>query len=183
MLPARRSGVSPGSPRGRRAITDLTRGVGGPTAAIIAVHNPSIRVEVVDKDPRRIRQWNSPHLPIQEPGLNDLVRVARDGARTMRRTGHDAAAKTEATRAPNLIFTGDAHASIAKADLIFLAVNTPTKRLGRGAGRAANMASFDAAANEVARWARPGTIIVEKSTVPCGTAQRIRHMVRSPGGE
>jgi UDPglucose 6-dehydrogenase len=153
--------------------------VGGPTAAIIALHNPSIRVEVVDKDPRRIRQWNSPHLPIHEPGLNDLVRVARDGARTMRRTSHDPATKPEAIRAPNLIFTLDAHSSIAKADLIFLAVNTPTKTLGHGAGRATNMASFDAAANEVARFARPGTIVVEKSTVPCGTAKRIRHMVET----
>lgn len=53
--------------------------VGGPTAAVLALKNPSIQVTVVDRDDRRIRRWNSRHLPIYEPGLAEVVRIARDG--------------------------------------------------------------------------------------------------------
>jgi UDPglucose 6-dehydrogenase len=55
--------------------------IGGPTAAIIAYQNPRVRVTVVDKDEARIRRWNSKHLPIYEPGLEEIVRIARDGTR------------------------------------------------------------------------------------------------------
>ena len=78
---------------------------------------------------------------------------------------------------PNLFFTTDSQTSLAKADVVMLAVNTPTKTFGVGGGRATNMTTFDAAAKEVALYARPGTIIVEKSTVPCGTAETIREIV------
>jgi UDPglucose 6-dehydrogenase len=61
--------------------------------------------------------------------------------------------------------------------MIMLAVNTPTKTFGLGAGRATNMAAIDEAVRQIAIYAKPGAIIVEKSTVPCGTAQRIRNMV------
>ncbi|EED18188.1 UDP-glucose dehydrogenase [Talaromyces stipitatus ATCC 10500] len=149
--------------------------VGGPTAAVIALHNPHIRVDVLDKDPRRVRRWNSPHLPIYEPGLVDIVRVSRDGASARLRDA--SVADTPVDRIPNLFFTTDSQTSLAKADVVMLAVNTPTKTFGVGGGRATNMTTFDAAAKEVALYARPGTIIVEKSTVPCGTAQRVRKML------
>jgi UDPglucose 6-dehydrogenase len=150
----------------------------------MALHNPSIHVDVLDKDQRRIRRWNSPHLPIHEAGLNEIVRVARDGARISSRghkvgleTGRDRPPVAPSDRLPNLVFTCDSQASIARADMVLLAVNTPTKTFGVGAGRATNMTAFDAVAKEVALYAKPGTIIVEKSTVPCGTAQRVRQMV------
>lgn len=57
--------------------------------------------------------------------------------------------------------------------MIFLAVNTPTKTFGQGAGRATNMNAVDGAVRDIATHAKDGVIIVEKSTVPCGTAQRI----------
>lgn len=151
---------------------------GGPTAAVIALHNPHIRVDVLDKDPRRVRRWNSPHLPIYESGLIDIVRVSRDGAKTVLRAPADKETQSPSTEhIPNLFFTTDSQTSLAKADMVMLAVNTPTKTFGIGCGRATNMTTFDAAAKEVALYARPGTIIVEKSTVPCGTAQRVRKMV------
>ncbi|KAL1968976.1 hypothetical protein VTN77DRAFT_810 [Rasamsonia byssochlamydoides] len=160
--------------------------VGGPTAAVIALHNPSIRVDVLDKDQLRIRRWNSPHLPIHESGLNDIVRVTRDGARISSRgnkvgleAGRDEPPVVPSDRLPNLFFTCDSQASISRADMVLLAVNTPTKTFGVGAGRATNMTAFDAAAKEVALHAKPGTIIVEKSTVPCGTAQRVRQMLNA----
>ena len=148
---------------------------GGPTAAVIALHNPQIRVEVLDKDPRRIQQWQSSHLPIHEPGLDNIVRVARDGAYMSAHNGSEYPSR----RPANLFFTCDSEGSISKADMVLLAVNTPTKMFGMGGGRATNMGIFDLAIGDIAKYAKPGVIIVEKSTVPCGTAQRVRKMVCS----
>ena len=157
--------------------------IGGPTAAVIALQNPTIRVEVVDRDQRRIDRWNSPHLPIHEPGLSRIVRLTRDGSADTR--NGESASQGESMeggslpgRSPNLFFTTDSPDSISQADMIFLAVNTPTKTSGVGAGRATNMTALDGSVKDVALYAKPGTVIVEKSTVPCGTAQRIRQMVR-----
>lgn len=153
--------------------------VGGPTAAVMALHNPSISVEVLDRDPVRIRQWNSPHLPVHEPGLIDVVRVTRDGAEIVNQETTSLVSATRLKRRANLFFTSDSVTSISRADVIMLAVNTPTKTFGLGAGRATNMSAIDEAVRQIAIYAKPGAIIVEKSTVPCGTAQRIRHLVRT----
>lgn len=161
-----------------------SRWIGGPTAAVIALHNPKVGVEVLDRDQRRIERWNSTHLPIHEPGLNKIVRLTRDGA--IIKTGADDKPASQSVqdenapasrRGPNLFFTCDTEVSISTADMIFLAVNTPTKTSGVGAGRATNMTALDGAVKDVALYAKPGTVIVEKSTVPCGTAQRIRNTV------
>ncbi|KAL2424201.1 UDP-glucose 6-dehydrogenase [Exophiala dermatitidis] len=158
--------------------------VGGPTAAVMALHHPAIAVDVLDRDPQRIAQWSSAHLPIHEPGLNNVVRVARDGACasiSRRSTGDELGMSVtgsnetlQQSRDPNLFFTTNTADSISRADMIFLAVNTPTKTSGVGAGRATNMTALDGAVKDIARYAKPGAIIVEKSTVPCGTAQRVR---------
>lgn len=58
-----------------------------------------------------------------------------------------------------------------------LAVNTPTKKSGLGAGRATDLSSFELAARDIATYAKPGAILVEKSTVPVGTATMIRRLV------
>ncbi|KAK4940257.1 hypothetical protein LTR10_019577 [Elasticomyces elasticus] len=157
--------------------------VGGPTAAVLALYNPDVRIEVLDRDQRRIDRWQSGHLPIHEPGLNNIVRATRDASR---RTGQDEAQDAEdVRRQPNLFFTTNSQESISNADMILLAVNTPTKMDGVGAGRATNMRALDGSVNDVALYAKPGTILVEKSTVPCGTAQRIRKTLDSlrPGEE
>lgn len=98
--------------------------VGGPTCAVIASKNPDIEVTVVDLSQSRIDAWNSSRLPIYEPGLQDVVEIARDGLES---------------RKPNLFFSTDIRGAIQKADLIFISVNTPTKMVGIGAGRAANI--------------------------------------------
>ncbi|RAL05531.1 UDP-glucose dehydrogenase [Aspergillus ibericus CBS 121593] len=144
-----------------------TNSTGGPTAAILALYNPSVEVTVLDRDPRRIQGWKSSHLPVHEPSLYNVVRATRDGS--------DMANANEAfsKRQPNLFFTCDSM-TIAQADMVFLAVNTPTKTFGLGAGRATDMTAVDGAVQEIALHAKPGAIIVEKSTVPCGTAERVR---------
>ena len=61
--------------------------------------------------------------------------------------------------------------------MIFLAVNTPTKISGVGAGAATDISMFESAARSIALVAKAGAIIVEKSTVPCRTAEMIRDIL------
>lgn len=77
-------------------------------------------------------------------------------------------------RSPNLFFSVSIEECIGEADIVFIAVNTPTKSSGQGAGYATDMTALEAAVKEIALHARRGTIIVEKSTVPCGTAKLIQ---------
>ena len=169
---------------------------GGPTAAVLALHNPHVRVTVVDRDQRRIDAWKSRHLPIHEPGLEALVRVARDGTSSSRRRGShqvliaemdgtSAAAKVmhEPARLPNLFFTTACVETISQADMCLISVNTPTKLRGVGAGRATDMTAFEGACRDVALHAKAGTILVEKSTVPCKTGQLIKDIVRNFRGK
>lgn len=135
---------------------------GGPTSAVIAKENPDITVTVVDLSEARIAAWKSPALPIYEPGLYEVVEVARDG--------------TDG-RQPNFHFSTDISKAIDEADLIFIAVNTPTKTEGLGAGGASDLAYVESAARHIAEVATSDKIIVEKSTVPCGTADNIREIL------
>ena len=87
--------------------------VGGPTMAVIAKFCPHIRVCVVDLSVPRIAAWNSAKLPIYEPGLLEIV---------------------EEVRGRNLFFSNDIDKEVNEADMIFVAVNTPTKTHGIGRG-------------------------------------------------
>ncbi|TVY39755.1 UDP-glucose 6-dehydrogenase [Lachnellula occidentalis] len=178
--------------------------VGGTTSAMMAFQNPHLKITVVDQDPIRIQKWNSKHLPILEPGLQDILRIARDGSNAT--TFFNEAVRTDfidsmssatfasseyktqgseqkeqifvQARQPNLFFSTDVSRAISDADIVLIAVDTPTKLRGFGAGRAADMTALEAVSREVATYARPGAIIVEKSTVPCRTAEMIRDTLR-----
>ncbi|PQE14941.1 UDP-glucose 6-dehydrogenase protein [Rutstroemia sp. NJR-2017a WRK4] len=160
--------------------------VGGPTAAILALNNPLIKFSVLDKDPLRIQQWNSKHLPIHETGLPEIIRICRDGTRSftlpsnpdlkggvMKEDIHIPA------RSPNLFFSTDVEKCMREADMIIIAVNTPTKNYGIGAGKATDMTAVEAVVRDIARWARDRTIVVEKSTVPCRTSEFISGLLRT----
>ncbi|KAK3939332.1 putative UDP-glucose 6-dehydrogenase [Diplogelasinospora grovesii] len=153
--------------------------VGGPTAAVIAYHNPEILVNVVDLNEQRVAAWNSCHLPIHENGLLKVVRTARDGTlgTTVTLPDLDRAIELDA-RQPNLVFSTKVVEAIEEADIIFICVNTPTKTYGLGAGSMADVSAIESATRTVAKNAREGTIIVEKSTVPCGTARMIQDILR-----
>jgi len=142
--------------------------VGGPTCAVIAAKNPQIQVTVVDLSQTRIDAWKSDNLPIYEPGLRDIVSHARDG-------------DASEGRQPNLFFSTDIDKAIAEADLIFVAVNTPTKGTGTGAGRAYELAWFESAMRKIAEVATSDKIIVEKSTVPVRTADNVRDVLMAIG--
>ena len=75
-------------------------------------------------------------------------------------------------RGKKFIFSNDINAAIDKADMIFMAVNTPTKTEGEGAGMAADLKNIEACAKNIAQVSKSNKIIVEKSTLPVRTAEK-----------
>jgi UDPglucose 6-dehydrogenase len=134
--------------------------VGGPTMAMIALKAPDIEVRVVDMNDARIAAWSSGTLPIYEPGLDEVVKT---------------------TRGRNLHFSTDVKGAIAAADIVFVAVNTPTKTYGVGAGRAADLRFIESVARTIAECATGPKIIVEKSTIPVKTAETIKDILAANG--
>ena len=132
--------------------------VGGTTMAVMADRCPELAVTVLDIDAARIAAWNSDRLPVFEPGLDAVVRRARGR---------------------NLTFmTQDEGASlIARADLVLIAVQTPTKTDGEGAGRAPDLDHVEACTRLIAAHALGHTIVVEKSTVPVRAAETIKALL------
>ena len=129
-----------------------------PTMAMIAKQCPDIPVHVVDLNAERIEAWNSDHLPIYEPGLDEVVKEARGR---------------------NLTFSTRVDDAIQEADMIFISVNTPTKTFGIGAGRAANLEFIEKCARQIAKNAKGHKIVVEKSTLPVRTAEAVKRILSS----
>jgi hypothetical protein len=155
----------------------LTYPPGGPTAALVAYHNPQMIVNVVDLSQEKVAAWSSSHLPIHENGLPKIVRIARDGTNAAMIDLPGLGTISIPKRTPNLTFSTRVTESIAEADIVFICVNTPTKLYGLGAGATADLSIFESATGMIAKHAKDGAIIVEKSTVPCGTAHMIRDIV------
>ena len=137
--------------------------VGGPTMSVIALKCPEINVTVVDLNEARIAAWNDENLenlPIYEPGLVEIVSQARG---------------------KNLFFSLDVEGALDAADMIFIAVNTPTKTYGEGKGMAADLKFVELCARQIARVAKNDKIIVEKSTLPVRTAETLQTILDSTG--
>ena len=133
--------------------------VGGPTMAMIAKNCPEHTVTVVDINQERIERWNSNDLPIFEPGLLEVV---------------------QQTRGKNLFFHTDIAGAIAEADIIFVSVNTPTKKFGEGAGKAADLQYWEKTSRDILQNSRkPEVIVVEKSTLPVRTAEAMARILES----
>ena len=113
--------------------------------AMIAHKCRDVVVEVVDVNAERIAAWQSDRLPIFEPGLDDIVRSARGR---------------------NLSFSTDVDAAIRAADIIFIAVNTPTKTYGVGAGRAADLKYIERCARRIAHSLKGGSNSTESALTP-----------------
>lgn len=136
--------------------------VGGPTCAVIADKCPHITVNVVDLNEARIQSWNQGPLPIHEPGLEEAV---------------------NRTRNVNLFFSTNVAHAIQAADIIFISVNTPTKTYGKGTGAAADMTAVESAAKAIIKYSKTSKIVVEKSTVPCGTANALAKIFKASKAE
>lgn len=133
--------------------------VGTPTMAVIALKCPNIDITVVDSNKSRIDAWNSSNshdFPVKEPGLDDIIKEVRN---------------------KNLFFSSDTEKHIDESEMIFLAVNTPTKKEGEGKGFAADLTNIDACAKQIARVSLSNKIIVEKSTLPVRTAERLKQII------
>lgn len=109
----------------------------------------------VDRDPKKIGMLEAGEVPIYEPGLDDLM--------------------VKNVEAGRLSFTGDLAAAVGAADVVFIAVGTPTRR---GDGHA-DMTYVMAAAEEIARALTGYTVVVTKSTVPVGTNRKIEELIRA----
>lgn len=137
--------------------------VGGPTMAVIALKCPHIKVNVVDINQNRIDAWNDDNLdnlPVYEPGLADVVKEARGR---------------------NLFFSTDIDKAIEESEMVFIAVNTPTKTYGEGKGQAADLKYVELCARTIAKVAKTDKIVVEKSTLPVRTAEAVQTILDSTG--
>ena len=130
--------------------------IGGSTGPVMALKNLTTDFYIVDINQARIDAWNSDELPIYEPGLDEIVKNIRG---------------------KNLFFTTDIKMAIEKSDIIFIGVNTPTKRFGNGAFKASNLSYWEGAARTIAQYANSSKVIVEKSTLPVKTAQAIKDLL------
>jgi UDPglucose 6-dehydrogenase len=109
-------------------------------------------VMCVDKDQPKIETLEAGKMPIYEPGLEEIVR---------RNHAED-----------RLTFTTDLAAAVRASEIIFVAVGTP-----QGEDGSADLQHVLTVARDVGRAMNKYTIIVDKSTVPVGTAQRVRAAV------
>jgi UDPglucose 6-dehydrogenase len=110
-----------------------------------------------DSDREKLDTLRSGAMPFHEPGLEELVR--------------------EQTAAGRLRFTENTEDATADVDVVFICVGTPPRSNGE-----ANLIFVEQAARSVARHASGRTVIVEKSTVPAGTAARMRQAIRLERG-
>lgn len=106
-------------------------------------------ITCVDIDERKIRMLRAGEVPIYEPGLEELI---RKNAKERR-----------------LSFTTELAAAVSQAQVVFIAVGTP-----EGENGDADLQHVLAAAEQIGRAMRQYTVVVDKSTVPVGTADKVR---------
>ena len=124
--------------------------VGLVTAAGLAEFGHS--VTAVDIDRIKIDLLNQGKIPIYEAGLTEVVKAN--------------------LKAERLVFTTDLKESVAKAEVIFIAVGTPSQKDG-----SADLSQVKAVAGEIAKYLQNYTVIVNKSTAPVGTCKLIHKLI------
>jgi len=107
----------------------------------------------VDVDAEKVRNLKAGRIPIYEPGLEGMIADAVDAGR--------------------LDFTTDIERAVAHAEIQFIAVGTPPDEDG-----SADLQYVLAVAESIGRHMADTKIIVDKSTVPVGTGDRVRNRVR-----
>lgn len=132
--------------------------VGLPTAAVLA-HLGHV-VAVTDADHEKIEQLAGGTTPFYEPGLTELI--------------------AEGTAAGRLSFSADPTDVIGSAEIVFICVGTPPRADGE-----ASLLAVEQTAETVGRHAQGPLVVVEKSTVPAGTADRVSEWLtrHRPDGE
>lgn len=110
-------------------------------------------VTCVDIDQDKIAMLNRGEVPIYEPELSELIERNREENR--------------------LTFTTDLAEAVHKSKLIFIAVGTPQDQDG-----AADLQHVLAVAEQIGRTMNGYKIVIDKSTVPVGTAEKVRNKIR-----
>ncbi|MCZ6800560.1 MAG: UDP-glucose/GDP-mannose dehydrogenase family protein [Nitrospirae bacterium] len=113
-----------------------------------------LNVTCMDIDPNRIAKLENGEVPFYEPGLAELVSKGR-------KSGH-------------LQFTTDLHQALDTGLVIFIAVGTPSRSDG-----SADLSYVDEVARNIGSRMTGYKVVVTKSTVPVGTAERIREIIKS----
>jgi UDPglucose 6-dehydrogenase len=108
----------------------------------------------MDIDPQRIELLNAGETPIHEPGLNMIIRSNMQARR--------------------LFFSTDAAQAVAFADLLFIAVGTPSDEDG-----SADLQYVLAVAQSIGQHMQGYKIVVDKSTVPVGTGEKVVKTIRA----
>lgn len=108
----------------------------------------------VDKDESKITSLKNGEVPIYEPGLDTLLKRQIEAGR--------------------IEFTTDIAKAVKQCDVVFIAVGTPSRRYCRDA----DLSYVHGAAREVAENIEGYTVVVNKSTVPVGTACEVEAIIR-----
>jgi len=111
-------------------------------------------VTCIDKDAHKIAVLQRGEIPIYEPGLEALVH--------------------KNFKAGRLIFTADLAPGVPEAQVVFIAVGTPASRRGDGY---ADLTYVFEAARELAVHLKDFAVVVNKSTVPVGTARQVARII------
>jgi UDPglucose 6-dehydrogenase len=114
-----------------------------------------VNVVCVDKDEAKIARLKKGEIPIYEPGLEALV--------------------ANNVKSGRLTFTTDLPSAVKNASAVFIAVGTPSRR---GDGHA-DLSYVFGAAEEIGRAMGAYTVVVTKSTVPCGTGREVARHIKS----
>ena len=109
-------------------------------------------VTCIDKDASKVRRLRRGVMPIYEPGLEEIVKRNRAEKR--------------------LEFTTDLPRAVRAASIVFIAVGTPQHEDG-----SADLSHVLGVAREIAKSMNGYKVIVDKSTVPVGTAARVRELI------
>jgi len=109
-------------------------------------------VACVDKDAKKVETLRAGRIPLYEPGLEEMVRRNHEDER--------------------LSFTTDLATAVRSSEVVFIAVGTP-----QGEDGSADLTHVLDVARAVGRAITKYTVIVDKSTVPVGTAKRVQATV------
>ncbi|MCQ6249691.1 UDP-glucose dehydrogenase family protein [Streptomyces malaysiensis] len=137
----------------RRVAVVGTGYVGLTTGACLATLGH--RVVCADTDRHKVERLRRGEVDILEPRLPELVREGLDSGR--------------------LEFVQDTRAAVADIDVVFLCLPTPM-----GVGGAADLAAVEAVADQIRDRLPHGSVVVNKSTVPVGTAERVAALLDRP---
>lgn len=108
----------------------------------------------IDKDTKKLAELKKGNVPIYEPGLEELIKVNVAEGR--------------------LVFSNDLDTAVKKSQVCFIAVGTP-----QGEDGSADLSAVYEVAENIAKAMNDYKVIIDKSTVPVGTAERVTEIIQN----